>query len=122
MSGAIHSCTALATKLRTAKASPWENGYIESFNARLRDELLNGEISPASRSPSLASPIITLAIAIVARWLRCINPSWPKAASNEQRAEESRRAICPENSMGWMSASYHCHECEMRVMAYLRLR
>jgi putative transposase len=24
--------------------SPWENGYIESFNARLRDELLNGEI------------------------------------------------------------------------------
>ena len=25
--------------------SPWENGYVESFNARLRDELLNGEIS-----------------------------------------------------------------------------
>jgi len=24
--------------------SPWENGYIESFNSRLRDELLNGEI------------------------------------------------------------------------------
>ncbi len=24
--------------------SPWENGYIESFNARFRDELLNGEI------------------------------------------------------------------------------
>ena len=24
--------------------SPWEHGYIESFNARLRDELLNGEI------------------------------------------------------------------------------
>jgi hypothetical protein len=37
---------------------------------------------PASRSPSLASPIITLAIAIVARSLRSINPSWPKAASN----------------------------------------
>jgi len=27
-----------------APGSPWENGYIESFNARLRDELLNGEI------------------------------------------------------------------------------
>lgn len=25
-------------------ASPWENGYIESFNGKLRDELLNGEI------------------------------------------------------------------------------
>jgi putative transposase len=24
--------------------SPWENGYVESFNARLRDELLNGEV------------------------------------------------------------------------------
>ena len=24
--------------------SPWENDYIESFNARLRDEFLNGEI------------------------------------------------------------------------------
>ena len=26
------------------RGSPWENGYIESFNARLRDELLDGEI------------------------------------------------------------------------------
>ena len=26
-----------------APGSPWENGYIESFNARLRDELLGGE-------------------------------------------------------------------------------
>lgn len=25
------------------KASPWENGYVESFNGKLRDELLNGE-------------------------------------------------------------------------------
>ena len=25
-------------------ASPWENGYCESFNGKLRDELLNGEI------------------------------------------------------------------------------
>src|SRR5271165_6317308 len=24
--------------------SPWENGYNESFNGRLRDEFLNGEI------------------------------------------------------------------------------
>ena len=24
--------------------SPWENGYIASFSARLRDELLDGEI------------------------------------------------------------------------------
>ena len=27
-----------------APGSPWENGFIESFNGKLRDELLNGEI------------------------------------------------------------------------------
>lgn len=27
-----------------APGSPWENGYCESFNGRLPDELLNGEI------------------------------------------------------------------------------
>jgi putative transposase len=26
------------------RGSPWENGYCESFNGKLRDELLNGEI------------------------------------------------------------------------------
>ena len=28
----------------TEPGSPWENGYCESFNARFRDELLDGEI------------------------------------------------------------------------------
>jgi len=27
-----------------APGSPWENGYVESFNAQIRNELLNGEI------------------------------------------------------------------------------
>jgi transposase InsO family protein len=27
-----------------APGSPWENGYIESFNGKMRDEFLNGEI------------------------------------------------------------------------------
>ncbi len=27
-----------------ALGSPWENGYVESFNARFRDELLDGEV------------------------------------------------------------------------------
>lgn len=30
--------------LYIAPGSPWENGYIESFNGKLRDELLKGEI------------------------------------------------------------------------------
>jgi len=27
-----------------ARSSPWENGYVESFNGKFRDELLNGEL------------------------------------------------------------------------------
>jgi putative transposase len=30
--------------LSIQKASPWENGYVESFNSRLRDELLDREL------------------------------------------------------------------------------
>ena len=37
--GAVGAKTAYITP-----GSPWENGYCESFNARFRDELLNGEI------------------------------------------------------------------------------
>ncbi|KQS69523.1 integrase [Methylobacterium sp. Leaf361] len=36
-----------AVGVRTAyisPGSPWENGYVESFNAQIRNELLNGEI------------------------------------------------------------------------------
>jgi putative transposase len=29
--------------------SPWENGYVESFNGKLRDELLDGEVSNTLR-------------------------------------------------------------------------
>jgi len=37
--------TTLGTKsLYIEPGSPWENGYCESFNGKLRDELLNGEI------------------------------------------------------------------------------
>jgi len=35
---AVEAVTACITP-----GSPWENGYVESFNARLRDELLNAE-------------------------------------------------------------------------------
>lgn len=32
------------TTLYITPGSPWENGYCESFNGKLRNELLNGEI------------------------------------------------------------------------------
>jgi transposase InsO family protein len=33
-----------ATTAYITPGSPWENGYCESFNSKLRDELLNGEL------------------------------------------------------------------------------
>lgn len=35
--------TAGTASIRVAPGSPWENGVIESFNSRFRDEFLNGE-------------------------------------------------------------------------------
>ena len=39
----LDRCRRCENRLHRA-GSPWENGYCESFNARFRDELLNGEI------------------------------------------------------------------------------
>jgi putative transposase len=40
-----HWLASLGTRtLYIEPGSPWENGYCESFNGKLRDELLNGEI------------------------------------------------------------------------------
>lgn len=50
--------------------SPWENGFCESFNARLRDELLNGEIFY-----SLAE-----AKAVIEGWRRHYNAIRPHSA------------------------------------------
>jgi hypothetical protein len=34
----------LTSRCIIAPGSPWENGYIESFNSKLRDELLNRDL------------------------------------------------------------------------------
>ncbi len=53
-----------------APGSPWENGFVESFNARLRDELLDGEIFY-----SLAEARI-----VVESWRRHYNAKRPHAS------------------------------------------
>jgi len=50
--------------------SPWENGYIESFNARLRDELLNGEIFYSLREAQI----------VIESWRRHYNAVRPHAS------------------------------------------
>jgi putative transposase len=57
--------------LYIAPGSPWENGYCESFNGSLRDELLNGEI------------FYTLAEArvLIEAWRRHYNTLWTPPAA-----------------------------------------
>lgn len=43
--------------------SPWKNGYCESFNARFRDELLNGEVFTRLREAQI----------LIERWRRHYN-------------------------------------------------
>jgi putative transposase len=49
---------------------PWENGYCESFNARFRDELLNGEIFYSLKEAQI----------IIEQWRRFYNTKRPHSA------------------------------------------
>jgi transposase InsO family protein len=50
--------------------SPWENGYCESFNARFRDELLNGEIFYSLKEAQI----------IIEEWRKHYNTKRPHSA------------------------------------------
>jgi len=50
--------------------SPWENGYCESFNARFRDELLNGELFYSMREAQI----------IIEEWRKHYNTVRPHSA------------------------------------------
>lgn len=66
-----------------APGSLWENGFIESFNARLQDELLDGEV------------FYTLAEAkiIVESWRRHFNTVRPHGSLGYKPPR--RRSSCP---------------------------
>ncbi|MDP7357029.1 MAG: IS3 family transposase [Pseudomonadales bacterium] len=50
--------------------SPWENGYCESFNGRMRDELLNGEVFYSLREAQI----------IIESWRKHYNTKRPHSA------------------------------------------
>ena len=49
--------TAEAKIVASESGSPWENSYIESFNGKLRDELLNGEIFPTLQEAKVLTEV-----------------------------------------------------------------
>jgi putative transposase len=54
------------------RGSPWENGYIESFNGKLRDELLNREIFTTLEEAKV----------LIEQWRRGYNQVRPHSAKN----------------------------------------
>lgn len=54
--------------------SPWENGYCESFNGRMRDELLNGEIFYTLKEAQV----------VIEHWRRHYNTRRPHSALGYQ--------------------------------------
>lgn len=52
------------------KSSPWENGYVESFNGKLRDELLNVEVFDSPREAQI----------LIEGWRRHYNTIRPHSA------------------------------------------
>ncbi len=52
------------------RGSPWENGYIESFNGKLRDELLRGEVFYSLREAEV----------VIESWRRHYNTRRPHSA------------------------------------------
>jgi len=68
--------------------SPWENGYIESFNSKLRDELLNGEIFYTLREAKV----------LIEQWRIEYNTIRPHSSLGY-------RPPAPATRVPWMSAS-----------------
>src|SRR4029079_7219951 len=64
--------------------SPWENGYVESFNGKLRDELLNREVFDT----------LLEAKVLIERWRREYNTIRPHSALAYQPPAPAARRPC----------------------------
>ena len=68
--------------------SPWENGYVESFNGKLRDELLNGEVFYTLKEAQV----------LIQRWRQWYNRLRPHSALGY-------RPPAPEST--WLNSAEH---------------
>jgi len=63
-----------AKTLYIAPCSPWENGYCESFNGKLRDECLNGEIFYSLKEATV----------VIEQWRKHFNTIRPHSSQNRR--------------------------------------
>ena len=84
-----------ATAAYIEKGSPWENGYVESFNARLRDELLNGEVFHT----------VAEARVLIERWRRHYNQERPHSSLGYRPPAPEVVPFAPPRRVAGMDAS-----------------
>jgi len=69
--------------------SPWENGYVESFNEKLRDELLNGELFHTLHEVQV----------LVQRWRDQYNTQRPHSALGYRPPAQETRTVAPRSCL-----------------------
>src|SRR5688500_17813751 len=80
----------------------WENGYVESFNARLRDELLDGEIFYSLREATV----------VIESWRRHYNRSSERTSGY---VVDAKRLCCPVS--GTAGCFVRIVACRARIRA-----
>ena len=65
--------------------SPWENGYVESFNGKLRDELLDREVFDT----------LLEAKVLIGRWRKAYNTVRPHSSLGYRPPAPESRGPCP---------------------------
>ena len=92
---AFQSPQVLVTTLTIEPGSPWENGYVESFNGKFRDECLNRE-----RFATLLE-----ARGLIEGWRREYNQIRPHSALGYRPPAPETLAIRPPHPAPWVDRS-----------------
>lgn len=79
------------TTLYIEPGSPWENGYVESFNGKLRDELLNGEIFHTVHEAKV----------LIEQWRRHYNTVRPHSSLGYRPPAPEAMGILPRGAAAW---------------------
>ncbi|CAH1689187.1 hypothetical protein CHELA1G11_20433 [Hyphomicrobiales bacterium] len=102
-------------------ASPWENGYCESFYPKLRDELLDRDIPTASRKRTKSSRVGRhykhQAPAHLARLQATEAGSYDPAAKHSRKADHTLDWLGPLKWGGAAAAASVCAGCVGRSAA-----
>lgn len=83
------------TTLFIEPGSPWENGYVESFNGKLRDELLNGEIFHSVKEAGV----------LIERWRRHYNTVRPHSSLGYRPPAPEAMGVLPVGVASWPSSA-----------------